>query len=137
MKTIGKVFFAMMLLVSVKFSYCQKIEVDEFAIEIKKYEIIDQDFNLLGKQKMIIGVVTITHNKNDNDYRFYVPLREDTIVDIAMRGMDDKELFPKMWYNAKEKVFYYDDNNEVALKTGDYKEIILSGILIWARLEFK
>ena len=137
MKTIIRLFFMISLLISANFSFSQKIESDGFVIEIKKDELIEQDMGFLGKQKMIVGVATITYDKKDKDYRFYVPLREDTIVDVAMRDMKDKELFPKMWYNAKEKMFKYDDKQEVALKTSDYKEIILSGILIWARLKNK
>jgi hypothetical protein len=86
----------------------------------------------LGKQNIIVGLVTVTKNQQSTDYKYYVPLKNDSIVDVALHDLTGKELFPKMWYHTRKNEFSFENKKAKAMKNSDYKEIIMSGILLWA-----
>ncbi len=86
---------------------------------------------------IIIDIVSITKNEKVYEYRYYAPKKNDTLKDVALRDMNDLELTPKFWYNGIENSFSFDNKKENANKSFDYKDIILSGSLIWAKYYIK
>lgn len=95
--------------------------------------MIQQDFQLIGKRKIIIGVVNIKNDKYKKNYRFYAPLKNDTVYEIALSDMNDMELFPKLWYHLRDKSFTFEGQKEFAIKSSNNIDIIISGVLIWAK----
>lgn len=125
------------LLLIVGNTYCQTLESEKFKVQIRSFQIIEKTFKMLGNTKIILGVISVTKGKKTIDYKYFAPLWKDTIVDVALRDKKDKELFPKMWYDAKEKMFSFDEKEELAIKSANYQDVIMSAVLIWAKYYIK
>ena len=125
------------------FTFGQKIESDGFSVEYKKYEITEQEVPMFGKQKMIMGTFVIKkEGKKIATHDFLIPIMEGEISHIAVLDDKGKKIFPRLHYIVEEKAYTYNEGSanegkETAIKTGDQKEIVLSGLLIWAKLTYK
>jgi hypothetical protein len=118
----------------------QQSKSDSLTLEFKKYEITEQDFPLLGKQKVIMGTVIIKKgNKKIATHDFLVPLKQDPISHIAVLDTKSQKIEPRIHYNISEKAFTYyegtDKEGKVKVKdTLPQKDLVLFGLWVWARL---
>lgn len=125
------------------FTFGQNIESDGFSVEYKKYEITEQEVPMFGKQKMIMGTfVTKKDGKKIATHDFLIPIMKGEISHIAVLDDKGQKIFPRLHYIAEEKAYTYNEGSpnegkEIAIQTGDEKEIVLSGLLIWAKLTYK
>ena len=123
-------------------SFGQKLKSDGITVEMTKYEVTEQDVPMFGKQKMILGTFQVKEGKKKvATHNFIIPIIKGEISHIAVLGSDGQKIFPRLHYVNEEKAFTYHEGTEkegkeVAKKSGSQKNIVLSGLLIWARLTY-
>jgi hypothetical protein len=133
MKKILLITISLFSLLNVSSIFCQKLESDGFIIKLEEYNIDESEMPLLGKQTIIYGIVSVAKDSIVYKFRYYAPVMNNVIKDVALRDLDDKELFPKLWYNENDNSFRFDNNFERAKKSSNNKNIILSGVLIYSK----
>lgn len=120
----------------------QEIESDGLSVEYKKYEITEQEVPMFGKQTMILGTFIITQGKEKiATHDFIVPIMKGELSHIAVLDDKGQKIFPRLHYIVDEKAYTYSEGSanagkEIAMKIGDQKEIVLSGLFIWAKLTY-
>lgn len=120
----------------------QEIVSDGLSVVYKKYEITEQEVPLFGKQTMILGTFIITKGKEKiATHDFIVPIMKGELSHIAVLDDNGQKIFPRLHYIAEEKAYTYNEGSanagkEIAMKIGDQKEIVLSGLFIWAKLTY-
>ena len=118
----------------------QQSKSDSLTLEFKKYEITEQEFPLLGKQKVIMGTVIIKKdNKKIATHDFLVPIKQEPISHIAVLDTKGQKIDPRIHYNVEEEAFTYyegtDKEGKVKVKDSlTQKELVLFGLWVWARL---
>lgn len=120
----------------------QKSNKDSLILEFKKYEITEQDYPLIGKQKVITGTVLIKKGKKKiATHDFIVPIIKEQISHIAVLGIDGQKIEPRIHYNSTDKLFTYFEGTDKAgqVKVNgdkDQKELVLFGLWVWAQLMY-
>lgn len=104
-------------------------------IELLQFRTFERNYEKL-KLISIYGVAKICINGNIVQYKYYATCVSGKLNNVAIRSMNNEELFPKLKYNTNERKFLFNNISEPALKTGNTKEIILSALLVWAKLQF-
>jgi len=121
-------------------SFGQKLESEGITVELKKYEVTEQEVPIFGKQKMIIGIFIIKKGKKKvATHNFLVPIMKDKISHIAVLDEKGEKLFPRLHFVADKITFTYyegmeNEGKEIVIKSESQKDIVLSGLLIWAKL---
>lgn len=113
----------------------QKLYADGFEIQLVEYKIFERNFENL-RLASLYGKASISKSGIVTKYQFFATCVSGKLNNVAIRDMDNKELFPKLKYNSSDKSFSFDNRKEYALKTGNTKEIILSALLIWGKLKY-
>ena len=123
-------------------SFSQKLESNGITVDLKKYEVTEQDVPMFGKQKMISGTFMIKKGKKKlATQNFLIPIMKNEISHIAVLDANGQKIFPRLHYLAEVKAFTYyegteNEGKEITMKSGSQKEIVLSGLLIWAKLYY-
>jgi hypothetical protein len=124
-------------------TFGQKLESDGMSIEFKKYEVTNQEVPIFGKQTLIMGTFIIKKgNKKVAVHDFLVPVIKGELSHITALDSKGEKIFPRLHYVPSEKAYTYfegteNEGKEIALKSDNQKEIVMSGLLIWAKLKYK
>ena len=137
--TIKKIFFGVLLFMLTSLSaFGQTLKSDGWEISIDKFEVQQVDF--FGKKQTIyVGTLKVKKGKKKYvNYRFYLPEMDGKLSHLTIRDESDKILEPRLYFNEADKSFTFNkgtdkENKEVALKNGNTKDLILSGMLIWLK----
>lgn len=85
---------AIVLLTASILSFGQKLEENGITVDLKKYEIKEQEVPMFGKQKMITGTFLIKEGKKKMaTHNFLVPIMMEEITHIAVLDKNGQKIF--------------------------------------------
>lgn len=118
----------------------QKLKSDGFEVTIKFFE--KQEMNFFGKkQEIYVGIVKVkSKDSQKGEYRFYFPKMDGKFSHLTIRNSQDQILEPRLYYDEENKSFKYHHGTEQEasdkiLSDKSIEEIILSGALIWLKID--
>ena len=132
--------------------YCSGNGLFQAKIDLTSGKLIGNIQKFLDKKEpgypewMVGGIegpfVIKKEGKKIATHDFLIPIMEGEISHIAVLDNKGQKIFPRLHYIVEEKAYTYNEGSanegkETAIKTGDQKEIVLSGLLIWAKLTYK
>ncbi len=120
----------------------QSIESDGLTVELKKYSETETEFATLGKQSIIVGVFSVLkENKTMVTYSYVAPIIKGRVSHVTVLERSGEKILPRVHYLEEEKSFTYNEGTEnegkeKALKSDSTQEIVLSGLMVWAKLKY-
>jgi hypothetical protein len=129
-----------LLLAICTFSFGQKLKADKVTVSFKSFE--KQEVEFFGKtQEIYFGIINVkSKDSQKGDYRVYFPKMDGQFSHLTIRNMEDKILDPRLYYDKENnsfKTFIGTDkeSNDKILSNKTTEEIMLSGVLIWLKIE--
>lgn len=136
-----KSILALSLLITLStIGFGQKLKSDGFEISIKSIEKQETDF-FGKKQEIYVGIVKVkSKDSQKGEYRFYFPKMDGKFSHLTIRNSQDQILEPRLYYDEENKSFKYHEGTdkeakEKVLSDKSIEEIILSGALIWLKID--
>lgn len=118
----------------------QKLKSDGFEVSIKSFE--KQEIDFFGKtQEIYVGIIKVkSKDSQKGEYRIYFPKMDGKFSHLTIRNSQDQILEPRLYYDEDSKSFKYyqgtdKEASEKVLSNESVEEIILSGAIIWLKIE--
>ena len=134
--------FTLIFLLLFLAGFSQKIKSEVFEVSFKKFEKKEIDF--FGKKQFVYtGIIKVKSKDFQKGlYRFYLPIMDGEISHLTIRDAEDKILQPRLYYDKEKTSFKFyqgteKESSEKVKSDASTKELILSGMLIWLKLNKK
>lgn len=137
-----KILITIILMIPI-LTFGQKLESGGLSVEFKNYEVTEQEVSMFGKQTIIMGTFIIKQGKKKiATHDFLVPIMKGELSHIAVLDSKGKKIYPRLHFVPDKKTFTYyegteNEGNEIAMKSDNQKDLVLSGLLIWAKVTYK
>lgn len=156
--------FALLIFLLPLCGMAQELTKDGITVRIDQFDESERDLPSIGTQSIYVGTFTVLRGtKEIAVYSYVVPLWSEELREFALNDQSrdpgtiseagtishidvtndqGEKQEPRLRYSPKEKAFIaneYTENKTTisAIQTGSDKEITLSGLLIWAVMNYK